>query len=164
LLPIISWAQYGNWTFIVDNSLIGYDDCSNSKIILEYLDFKRDTINIEIIPGEILFLGFDPRYLTKQAHKNNTRKIWVEFDYSGYCHKGKPQHYELHFDINIFINLQYYMVFRIYNTDKKENKRVYIPLPGKNYNYTIDCNRCGIDFPLRIIKKRPAKYWKYEKR
>jgi len=140
--PSIDTLIHLNRIFVVDGTIpdsefgvIG----GNTIFILEYDDSKRDTIDFYVRPGDIKMYLSDYEYIMKQE---NIETIYMQFEYWGLCYnkKGKSEFYDYEIPLKnrvIFSEHAYYMIIYIYNTDKKENKKHYVSLPGKTYNYQL---------------------------
>jgi hypothetical protein len=169
LLPTISVAQMQrlNWNVIIDGEMadLRYGILSdNSAFILEDHNLQRDTININIYPGGISLYPSDYDSITQNFH--NLKNIYLYFEYFIlYDDNAKWRYYEIPLGTTpmmMFRDKDYFMVIYVYNTDKKENKKYYIPLSGKTYNYEIFCNeRTNIPIRDKIQKRLTKRQKKY---
>lgn len=111
----------------------------NASILID----NNQHIELGYIPGELILNNDDfEKFINSNSHD-------LIFDYYEYA--GKKQllhHYEIELKKVWFE--QSYIVLRIYNMDKKKNKKIFYPLQGKEYTYEIDLPSNSI---TRIKKK-----------
>lgn len=147
-LPVIAFAQdiKLNWSILIDEKI---ETLSSTQLIIEYDDLKRDTIPIKIIPGDILIPSEDYDFIVESG---NIKQLTLTFEYPETCKDIIIYH---HYDIPINKNWldKPYFILYIYNTERKENKGIYIPLPNKTYNYDYRFPNSG----SRIIQKKLKK-------
>ncbi|MDR2204865.1 MAG: hypothetical protein LBE36_01720 [Flavobacteriaceae bacterium] len=145
-LPIMMFSQDKklNWTILIDNKI---ETLSNTYLMVEYGDMKRDTISISVIPGEIVIYSKDYNSITEY----DIKELILKFEYAEVCKDITYHSYEIPIN-KAWINKPYFVLY-IYNTDKKENKNIYIPLPNKTYNYDYRFPNSG----SRIIQKSLTK-------
>jgi hypothetical protein len=154
LLPLIAYSQNKeykqlNWIFVVDNAIPDseFGVIGMSEMIVFYENQKTDTITVDIVPGSMGILVSDYDSI---KNRDNISRIILEIKYIENCCNDY-----LHYEIPIYKAWFdfYYVIVYIYNTDKKENKKYYIPLEGKNYNYQISFSGSGV----RLIQKKATK-------
>ena len=157
-----------NRIFVIDNTIPDTSFgsiCEDTRFILEYKDSKRDTVEFDVYPGKVILLLSDYEYIMKQE---DIETIYMQFSYCGNCYysnkQGRIEHYDYEIPFKyktIFEDRAYYMIIYIYNTDKKENKKYYVPLPNKTYNYRIVYPEGGFGVIQKKMTKKQKDCWKY---
>jgi len=159
LLPYdpIEYFIHSNWSIVVDNALVVTEkeySYVRGRFILEYNNNpKRDTIILDIEPGTIGMDLADYEFIMAQE---DLKEIYFALFYKEICSRNRTKRY--YYEIPIYkewLNFRYVVVY-IYNTDKKEIKPYYNPLPGKNYNYDIIYEGSGklVGLQKKLTKKQ----------
>jgi hypothetical protein len=161
-------TKHLNWSIIVDNAIpnISYgNECYGhivefSQFVLEYNDTTRVAINIHIELGYISLLLSDYEFIMQQKQEN-LKNIYLYFGYRENCKGEKRRYYEIPIEYisQLDTTINSYTAIYIYNTDKKENKKYYIPLPDKTYNYQLVCNGCGVRPIQKKFTKKQKDCW-----
>ncbi|PKP23898.1 MAG: hypothetical protein CVU03_14185 [Bacteroidetes bacterium HGW-Bacteroidetes-2] len=134
-----------NWSILIDGKM---ENLFNSKIVAEYDNGNIDTYPVKLIPGELIILSNDYSKILKAG---NIKKIVLKFEFAKVCKDIKYYDYEIPI-FNSWLS-QSYFVLNIYNLDLKSNRKLYTPLPNKNYNYQYEFPNSG----SRIIQKKLTK-------
>lgn len=127
-----------NFVISIDGNIV------RSIIDANILIDNNQHIELGYMPGELILSNDDFEKLI-----NNSNSYHLIFDY--YEFAGKKQlihHYEIELKKVWFE--QSFIVLRIYNMDKKINKKTFYPLEGKEYTYEVDLPSNSI---TRIKKK-----------
>ncbi len=134
-----------NWIILVDDRIC---DISDSFIEVEYNDGSKDTINIRFIPGEMIMSESNHQKLTDSGA---IEELVLRFKHTKVCQEIFTYFYEIPMKTVWFE--QPYFILYVYNFDSKYNRKIYFPLPEKEYNYNISYPGSG----SRIIQKRSTK-------
>lgn len=132
-----------NFIISIDDQIVS--SIARAKIIITDKNDNVDQIEIGYIPGELIISNAD----FKQITQNQANSFLLAFDYYEYK-KERQIVYNYEIEINKVWLEQSYRVLRIYNLNKKKNKKVFYPLDGKQYTYEVDLPSNSI---LRIRKK-----------
>lgn len=136
-----------NWSILIDNEM---DNLSGSVIIVEYDEGTLDTIQVNMIPGDIIIDSLE--YVTLRD-SGNIKQIFLKFRYSKVCKNSiKYYNYKIPIKKEWLYELSFFILY-IYNIDNRKNKKIYYPLEGKEYNY----NYRYPEGPSRIIQKKFTK-------
>lgn len=152
-----------NWNVVVDDAVPdGNYYTLGGKFIFEYNNNpKRDTIDISIYPGDFEMDLTDYEFIMKQE---NIKVIYLILHYTENCcfdgNISRSRRYEIPFYSKDLLDFRYVVLY-IYNTDKKENKPYYYPLPGKTYNYQFMYPDCGVVFINKKLTKKQKNFCKY---
>ena len=121
-----------NLIIMVDDRVPFTGDIS-MHFIIENENQKIDTVNAYYVPGDVLFEELDLNKLNAQEVKS----IKLEIRYTGFCNKKiKSYHYEMGFYKSW---LQYnFTILKIYNFDKKKNRKMFFNSKGEEYAYEVD--------------------------
>jgi len=118
---------------------------ANAKIIIKENSNKSEQIEVGYIPGELSLDITDFERVMQQQES----ALFLSFEYYEY-EKEQQKVYCYEIELKRFWFEQSFRVLRIYNLNKKENKKVFYPLEGKDYTYEIDLPSNSI---TRIRKK-----------
>lgn len=134
-----------NLVVTIDKKIPSQGDI-NLHFIIEKENQKVDTVNINYVPGDIFLQEIE---LNKLQSKD-IKSISLEIRYMGF-YKTEVKTYN--YKINFYKSwLQFdFTVLRIYNLDKKENKKIFFPLEGLQYTYEVDSPNGSI---TRVRKKK----------
>lgn len=134
-----------NLVVTIDKKIPSQGDI-NLHFIIEKENKKVDTVNIDYVPGDI----FLPEIDFNKLQSKDVKFIRVEIRYMGlYKTEVKTYNYKINFYKSW---LQFdFTVLRIYNLDKKENKKIFFPLEGLQYTYEVDSPNGSI---TRVQKKK----------
>jgi hypothetical protein len=135
-----------NVVILVDGEVVKY---TNGKILTESVNNLKETINCNIVAGEIYIDKLD----SIKLFSKNVSKLTFEFETSKLVSKEVEYYYYSIEDFKIQWLKDYFFVLYIYNTDNKKYKKEYFPLEGKNYTYEYDSPSGSIKRVKRAIKK-----------
>ncbi|MGV0829118.1 hypothetical protein ACTS9C_09620 [Empedobacter brevis] len=83
----------------------------------------------------------------------NIETIYLKFSYSETCN-GNTEYYDYEIEDFKLNWLDHdYIVLNVYNTNKKAYKRIYNPLPGKEYTYEYEYPGSGMRRAKKILPK-----------
>jgi hypothetical protein len=106
---------------------------ANPQIIIKRGDSVLKTMKVSYHPGDLSINEEDFNQLP-----DGEKSVYLKFDYSEFSLKDgnqKVHNYEIEMGKNWFDKS--YMIVKIYNTCKKENKKL-VPLDGKTYTFDLD--------------------------
>ncbi len=135
LFSQFSVAQEGTKHFDFIISIDGniMQTLTNPQIVIKNDKDILKTINVSYHPGN---LSINQEVISMLPEREKT--IYLKFDYSEYSTKKGEQeihNYEIEMGKNWFDKS--YMIVKIYNTYKKQNKKL-LPLDGKTYTFDLD--------------------------
>ena len=131
-----------NFIISIDDQIVS--SIARAKIIIDKND-NIDQIEIGYIPGELIISNADFEQITQ----DQVNSFLFSFDYYEYK-KERQIVYNYEIEINKVWLEQSYRVLRIYNLNKKKNRKIFYPLKGKQYTYEVDLPSNSI---VRIRKK-----------
>ena len=126
------------------NFVISIDGNVVNSLVNAKFSSESHQIEVLYLPGELILSKNDFDEFIK--NKNSFHLSFGYYEYLG--NKQLSYHYEIELKKVWFE--QSYRVLRIYNTDKKQNKKIFYPLEGKEYTYEVDLPSNSI---TRIRKK-----------
>lgn len=101
--------------------------------IIENENKKIDTVNANYVPGDVFLQELDFNKIKAQ----DVKSISLDIGYTGLCKKNiKSYNYKI-----IFYKswLQFdFTILKIYNFDKRKNRKIFFPLKGEEYTYEVD--------------------------
>lgn len=118
------------------NLIISIDD----NIVVGSMSRLRLIASLENGNEQILEANYYPGNLSlKQADYDkllnaNVKTVFLAFDYSERC-ENKQHTYNYKIDLQKGWLEHYYYILHIYNTDKRQYKKIYTPLEGRSYTY-----------------------------
>lgn len=131
-----------NVIILVDEKVL-IEPLARLKFEIFHQGSKADHDIISYLPGQ---LSYD------KSKKNDilaSDSIYLSFDYYSYNNnKQLIKRYEIKLNKAWLDNL--YLIIRIYNLDNKRYKRIFFPLPGKNYTYEVD----SPVYPILRVKRK----------
>ena len=136
-----------NFTVIVDGKL---ENVYNPEIYLKYKNDSIEKHKVLIVPGKLVL---NQTLFDRIKNHKNKFDIILKINNQTTCYNS--DYYEIPMPSN-WLNNEYFIIY-IYNTYIRKNKKFYIPLPGKDYNYDFYYPQG----PSRVIRK---KFTKEEKR
>ena len=131
-----SYSQEGskyniNFIVMIDDK-IPFQGNLSVKFCIEDATIK-DTAAVQYIPGNIAINDT----ILKRVQSNNVKDIVLLMSYTKVCMgKTKTYNYQIEFRKS-WLN-QSFTILRIYNLDKKENRKIFFPLNGGEYTYEVD--------------------------
>ncbi|WP_133176989.1 hypothetical protein [Terrimonas sp.] len=115
----------------IDNQ-IAVGSLSNIEITLINHDDIKESIEVSYYPGNLSIS--DSGY--KKLLSADIKYMLLTFNYFENCKSGqKKYNYEIEVKKSWLEN--HFTVLNIYNTNKRQYKNVYMPLPSKNYTYEV---------------------------
>ncbi|PZR20174.1 MAG: hypothetical protein DI539_11720 [Flavobacterium psychrophilum] len=117
----------------VDNDII--QTISNAQIVVKKGNGHNEIFNVSYYPGNLSLNHNDFDMLPEGENV-----IYFKFTYIKYSKDGEQdiRTYEIDMGKNWFDET--YMIVKLYNTDKKQNKKLK-PLEGKTYTFDLDYGR-----------------------
>jgi hypothetical protein len=112
---------------IIDGSL------SRLRLIASLENGAEQTVEVNYYPGNLSLRQADYDKLLDTSVKT----VFLAFDYTERC-KSKEYTKNYKIDLQKGWLKHYYYILHIYNTDKRQYKKIYTPLEGKSYTYEYD--------------------------
>lgn len=119
-----------DFIIMVDGNVI--QTLVNPQIIIKDSDKVLRSVNVDCHPGNLSLSQSD-----LNSFPDGEKVLFLKFAYKEYSAKGEQEirSYEIDMGKNWFEKS--YMIIKVYNTDKKENKKLE-PLVGKTYTFDLD--------------------------
>ena len=104
----------------------------NMTFVIEKREKNKDTISIHYLPGEILMQDS----VFQKIKSDSAESISMNISYTRSC----KSIWSYFYTIEIYKSwlLSSFCNIRIYNLDNKENKKIFLPLEGRQYTYEVD--------------------------
>lgn len=133
-----------NVIILVDEKVV-IEPLARLKLEIFHKGLKTDYSMASYSPGQ---LSYDQ---SKKIDIFASDSTYLSFDYYRYNdNKQFIKRYEIKLN-KVWLNSSY-LIIRIYNLDNKRYKRIFFPLPGKNYTYEVD----SPVYPILRIKRKKA--------
>jgi hypothetical protein len=123
-------TKHFDFIISIDENIV--QTLTNPQIVIKNSNDISKTIKISYHPGNLSINQEDFNMLPE-----GEKIMYLRFDYSEYSKKGNQEthNYEIEMGKNWFDKS--YMIIKIYNTCKKQNKKLE-PLEGKTYTFDLD--------------------------
>jgi len=127
------------WTTIATPKMITKDNSGN---IIDTFSVKYHAGNLSILESNY-----------KSLINSKVSSIEMEFKYSNIC-DDETFYYDYVIDFQSGWLNNYFFILNIYNTDRKQYRKIYEPLDGKNYTFEYNSSNGQM---LRVTKKKRKK-------
>jgi hypothetical protein len=94
---------------------------------------RSDTVTVQYIPGNIALNDAN----LKEVQQDDVKSAVLLINYVKAC-SGKMETYRYQIQFRKSWINQSFVILRIYNLDKKENRKIFFPLKGEEYTYEVD--------------------------
>lgn len=132
-----------DFVIVIDEAVV--NSINNPKLLIRKENELLSSLDIQYHPGNLSLKTADYNLVA-----NSDNDLYLKFDYYDYS-SGSQKVYN--YDIKIGKNWfeKSYIIFRLYNTDKKKYKKMFDPIEGTKYTYEIDYAGGSM---LRVRKKK----------
>lgn len=137
-----------NFIISIDGDIVT-SNLSGFKLVAVLRDGVEQTVKSDYYPGNLSVSEVDYNMLLD----TNTRTVFIVFDYVERC-RNFDKTYNYKIDLKKGWLTNYYYILRIYNTSKRQYRKVYSPLEGQTYTYEYDYPGGSVN---RITKRRKQK-------
>lgn len=149
-LNFFVFSQEKNINFIISVDGTTNSNIGSIKIKALFKNNEEKIYNMNYFPGNLKINDGD----YKNLKSNNIKNLSLYFVYNEICNDEiEYYHYEID-DFKINWLESYYFILYVYNTSKKEYKKVFTPLPNKAYTYEYDSPEGSM---RRVTKKKRKK-------